>query len=86
MITVVECDFSEWEGEAVQIRRRSTRAIPDGCEAKRLINAAEPDFRLLVQAALQTGARYGEHRPQAAMRLGTGWWPASAGPAAMLPE
>ena len=29
-------------------------------EAKRLINAAEPDFRLLVQAALQTGARYGE--------------------------
>jgi len=29
-------------------------------EAKRLINAADPDFRLLVQAALQTGARYGE--------------------------
>lgn len=29
-------------------------------EAKRLINAAQPDFRLLVQAALQTGARYGE--------------------------
>jgi integrase len=29
-------------------------------EAKRLINAAPPDFRLLVQAALQTGARYGE--------------------------
>jgi integrase len=29
-------------------------------EAKRLINASEPDFRLLVQAALQTGARYGE--------------------------
>ena len=29
-------------------------------EAKRLINAGEPDFRLLVQAALQTGARYGE--------------------------
>jgi integrase len=29
-------------------------------EAKRLINAANPDFRLLVQAALQTGARYGE--------------------------
>lgn len=29
-------------------------------EAKRLINAAEPDFRRLVQAALQTGARYGE--------------------------
>ena len=29
-------------------------------EAKRLINAADPDFRILVQAALQTGARYGE--------------------------
>jgi integrase len=29
-------------------------------EAKRLINAADPDFRLLVQAALQTGCRYGE--------------------------
>jgi integrase len=29
-------------------------------EAKRLINAARPDFRVLVQAALQTGARYGE--------------------------
>jgi integrase len=29
-------------------------------EAQRLINAAEPDFRRLVQAALQTGARYSE--------------------------
>jgi integrase len=29
-------------------------------EAKRLINASDPDFRLLVQAALQTGARYSE--------------------------
>ena len=29
-------------------------------EAERLINACEPDFRLLVQAALQTGARYSE--------------------------
>jgi integrase len=28
-------------------------------EAKRLVNASEPDFRLLVQAALQTGGRYG---------------------------
>src|SRR5262249_23791901 len=28
-------------------------------EAKRVINAADPDFRLLVQAALQTGGRYG---------------------------
>jgi integrase len=29
-------------------------------EAKRLVNACEPDFRKLVQAALVTGARYGE--------------------------
>jgi integrase len=29
-------------------------------EAKRLINAADTDFRRLVQGALQTGARYGE--------------------------
>jgi integrase len=29
-------------------------------EAKRVINSCEPDFRPLVQAALQTGARYSE--------------------------
>jgi integrase len=29
-------------------------------EATRLMNACEPEFRLLVQAALQTGCRYGE--------------------------
>jgi integrase len=29
-------------------------------EAKRLINACDPNFRKLVQAALQTGARYGQ--------------------------
>jgi integrase len=29
-------------------------------EARRLINASDPDFRDLVQAALQTGARYSE--------------------------
>lgn len=29
-------------------------------ESRRLLNACDPDFRLLVQAALQTGARYGE--------------------------
>jgi integrase len=29
-------------------------------EAQRLVNASDPKFRLLVQAALQTGARYGE--------------------------
>ena len=29
-------------------------------EGQRLINASDPDFRPLVEAALQTGARYGE--------------------------
>jgi integrase len=29
-------------------------------ESRRLINASDPDFRLLVQAALATGCRYGE--------------------------
>jgi len=29
-------------------------------EAQRLINAADPDLRRLIEAALQTGARYGE--------------------------
>lgn len=29
-------------------------------EAKRLLNACDPDFRQLVQAALETGCRYGE--------------------------
>jgi integrase len=29
-------------------------------ESKRLVNAVDPDFRAVVQAALQTGARYGE--------------------------
>jgi integrase len=29
-------------------------------EVRRLVNACDPDFRKLVQAALQTGARYGE--------------------------
>src|SRR5215475_3614079 len=29
-------------------------------EAMRLINACDPEFRVLVQAALATGARYGE--------------------------
>src|SRR3974390_1972337 len=29
-------------------------------QAQRLINAADPDFRLLVRAALETGCRYSE--------------------------
>jgi integrase len=36
-------------------------------EAQRLINASAPDFRLLVRAALGTGARYGE---LASLRVG----------------
>src|SRR5262249_30134571 len=32
----------------------------DIAEAKRLVNACDPDFRLMVQAALQTGGRYGQ--------------------------
>jgi integrase len=40
--------------EAARVRYLSV------AEAKRLINSAEPQFRLLVQAALLTGARYGE--------------------------
>ena len=29
-------------------------------EAQRLLNAADPDFRMMIQAALETGCRYGE--------------------------
>ncbi|TIL70378.1 MAG: site-specific integrase [Mesorhizobium sp.] len=43
--------------EDVETARVRYLSIP---EAKRLVNACEPDFRNLVQAALQTGARYGE--------------------------
>jgi integrase len=32
----------------------------DVSEARRLINASDPEFRPLVEAALQTGCRYGE--------------------------
>jgi integrase len=32
----------------------------DIAEAKRLVNACDPEFRALVQAALHTGCRYGE--------------------------
>ena len=32
----------------------------DIAEAKRLVNVCDPEFRALVQAALQTGCRYGE--------------------------
>ncbi len=43
--------------EAVETARTRYLTI---AEAQRLVNAAEPSFRNLVQAALQTGARYGE--------------------------
>ena len=39
---------------------RSRAAYLDVPQCKRLINAADPDFRSLVRAALETGARYGE--------------------------
>jgi integrase len=40
--------------EVARVRYLST------AEASRLINAADPDFRPLIRAALETGARYGE--------------------------
>ena len=43
--------------ESVDAARVQYLTLP---EAGRLINASEPDFRLLVKAALLTGARYGE--------------------------
>jgi integrase len=39
---------------------RSRAAYLSIAQCKRLINAADPDFRPLVRAALETGARYGE--------------------------
>jgi integrase len=39
---------------------RSRAAYLTLAQSKRLINASAPDFRLLVRAALETGARYGE--------------------------
>lgn len=42
------------EADAARVRYLSVK------EAQRLINASEPDFRKLVQAALMTGARFGE--------------------------
>jgi integrase len=39
---------------------RSRAAYLDVAQCKRLINAADSDFRPLVRAALETGARYGE--------------------------
>ena len=42
------------EADAARVRYLSIS------EAKRLVNACDPDFRRLAQAALTTGARYGE--------------------------
>jgi integrase len=43
--------------EKVELARTRYLSIE---EARRLVNASDPKFRVLVQAALQTGARYGE--------------------------
>jgi integrase len=43
--------------ENVEVARIRYLDVP---EAKRLVNGCDPDFRQLVQGALQTGARYGE--------------------------
>jgi integrase len=43
--------------KGVDVARASFLTIP---ECQRLINASDADFRSLVQAALQTGCRYGE--------------------------
>jgi integrase len=39
---------------------RSRAAYLTIAQSKRLLNACDPEFRLLVRAALETGARYGE--------------------------
>jgi integrase len=41
---------------------RSRSAYLKLAECQRLLNACDPEFRLLVRAALETGARYGELR------------------------
>jgi integrase len=48
------------QGEAIQGRRRRPFRYLTLAEAKRLTNSCDPEFRPLVQAALQTGARYSE--------------------------
>lgn len=53
---------AEWAGKKVK-RFENVDRSRDGLltieDAQRLINACDGDFRVLVQAALQTGARYG---------------------------
>jgi len=52
---------SEWRRvepfENVSVSRDRFLSV---AEARRLINACDPDFRVMVEAALATGARYGE--------------------------
>ena len=48
------------QGQTLQRRRRGAGQIFTIVEATRIINASDPEFRPLVQAALQTGCRYGE--------------------------
>jgi integrase len=52
---------AEWSRvEAFEAVEAARGRYLDIAECKRLINACDADFRLLVQAALETGARYGE--------------------------
>jgi integrase len=57
----VHCDDSAWKlvkpFAGVDTARIRYLSIAEG---KRLINTCDPDFRLLVRAALETGARYSE--------------------------
>ena len=57
----IKCSKEAWERvlpfKGVDVSRAKYLST---AEAQRLINASEGDFRVLVQAALYTGARYGE--------------------------
>jgi integrase len=51
-------EWDRWHVKPFHDVEVSRNAYLEIDEAKRLVNACEPDFRLLVQAALLTGARY----------------------------
>ena len=47
-------------GDAVQADGSGASGLLNCCRGGGLVNAADPDFRLLVRGALETGARFGE--------------------------